>query len=645
MDARILQTTPFPGPSASVGRLEALLLPGPLSAVSAIIIVAAFWGWGGWLARRLRGNDRTTSLEESAGFVLATALTAALVHGLGLAGIGHLQTLRLLGIGIVAPGFTIALWTLHHRGAGWRSLFASLCQHRNHLDRAAMVCSALIMIGLGLAALGPPTDADSLHYHLGVPLQWLRAGAIQPMPYWLHARLAGLGETLILLGLALGTDILGAVLNVVGLVFILLAVGNGVRRPSDRPFAILLVISVPVLTFLVTTQKPQLFPTAAMLTAVVLLRRHRHQLTPGLLWLGFSGITFAISCKHSFFFSGLFAIAIGLLAAFRQRCLGLAIAILVLSMFLFPAPVLIRNILFYGDPISPMLERVKPNPDQAVTAFAWYLRNFGIRHTPTNLAQLPFLLVVPTDLGGVNGILGVGVFAVFLSRSGGRTDRIMLGASAAMTLLVLAFGPWGTRFLFEPYLWMVVAIARETRRPLARSLTVCLSLQGILTLGIALQGVWTLTPGALDAKRRERVMVDVAADYQLIRWLDTLLPADCVVAGIYPNHAQIPRAFIPTDYFRMLESAHLPESEKRRRIVELLDHFGVDTVVLYSVDRVYPFTRLVGPATLRLGVLPLSARAGRNPFAESFSLEATVVRYDSSRAEPSVKDAGVSGPR
>ncbi|NIR58223.1 MAG: DUF1420 domain-containing protein, partial [Gammaproteobacteria bacterium] len=27
-----------------------------------------------------------------------------------------------------------------------------------------------------LAALGPVTDADSLDYHLGVPLDWLRHG-------------------------------------------------------------------------------------------------------------------------------------------------------------------------------------------------------------------------------------------------------------------------------------------------------------------------------------------------------------------------------------------------------------------------------------------------------------------------------------
>ena len=47
------------------------------------------------------------------------------------------------------------------------------------------VLVGVILVVLLLAALGPATDADSLDYHLGVPLDWLRNGGAYARPDWL----------------------------------------------------------------------------------------------------------------------------------------------------------------------------------------------------------------------------------------------------------------------------------------------------------------------------------------------------------------------------------------------------------------------------------------------------------------------------
>ncbi len=631
MHSNLPQTTPFSGPTATVGRLEDLLLPGPFATVSAILMVFAFWGWGQWIAGRLLGKQRASVLEESAGSTLAVALTAAFTHGLGLAGFVHIPTLRAFGIVLMATGCVIAGRSWRGQWGALRRAIASAWRHGDQIERAATVCSMAIVVALGLAALGPPTEADTLHYHLGVPLQWLRAGSIDPMPYWLHSRLTGLGEALILLGLVLGTDNLSGVLNWAGLLIAIAAVGSCVRRPSDRPFAVLLVTSVPVLTYLVTTEKPQLFPAAAILSAVGMLRRRRHALSAGILWLAFAAIAFAISCKHSFLFSGLIAASIGLNEARRQRRLTLALMLLTLTFLIFPGPVFVRNLIFYGDPISPMLEKWRPNSDPVVVTFAWYLKNFGLRHNTTNLVQLPFRLVFPTELSRLNGALGLGVLAILLARGARRPDRTMLWASVGLTFVIFVLGQWSARFFLEPYLWMIVALARENRRPLARILTAVVIFQGLLTLGMALQGVVSLTPGLLNARTRERIMVERAADYQLDRWLDEVLPPDAVVTGMHPNHTHLPRRFIATDYFNALEIAHLTEAEKRARIVELLDHFGVNAIVTYSTDPVFPFKRLIGASTPTLGILLMDWRAIRNPFVKKTPVIVTVVRYVAAR--------------
>ncbi len=98
--------------------------------------------------------------------------------------------------------------------AGWIAAASSLRAARERLGSWARAFSApgdrwttigavlagFIAVALLLAALGPATDADSLDYHLGAAMEWLRAGGTTVRADWLHFRLAGLGEPLIALG-------------------------------------------------------------------------------------------------------------------------------------------------------------------------------------------------------------------------------------------------------------------------------------------------------------------------------------------------------------------------------------------------------------------------------------------------------------
>src|SRR5262245_50220081 len=119
------------------------------------------------------------------------------------------------------------------------------------------------MLALFATALGPVSDIDSLDYHLGVPLAWLRHGSATSLPEWFHARLVGVGEGLSLLGLALGGDSLGAVFQASGLVVAVIAVTAGRRRLEDRLLAMTLVTASPILLSLIATQKPMLLPAVS----------------------------------------------------------------------------------------------------------------------------------------------------------------------------------------------------------------------------------------------------------------------------------------------------------------------------------------------------------------------------------------------
>src|SRR5262245_50532739 len=203
-------------------RLADVVLPSPLAALIELLIVAgiAYLGWR--VAVRLR-RERVEALDVAAGFVAVTAAAAAVVHGLALAQLSTLAVLRPIAWSLGVVG---AFALVRHRAGianTVRSEIAALWQ-TPALERAAALIAGVSIVGLGLAAFGPPTDADSLDYHLGLALEWLRHGGAYPRPDWYPSQLAGIGESLNMLGLAGGTDGLGAGLQWGGVIAAAIAV-------------------------------------------------------------------------------------------------------------------------------------------------------------------------------------------------------------------------------------------------------------------------------------------------------------------------------------------------------------------------------------------------------------------------------------
>jgi Protein of unknown function (DUF1420) len=262
-------------------RLEDLLLPPPLPAIISLLIVLGTLNVSQWGARWLKDENKTAA-ELAALFVLTAGLLAALAHAVAWAGYACLPILRWIGWALAALGI---LELIRSKPGKLLSVLAEYWREGSRLQRLALVVSVLILIGLFAAALGPATDTDSLDYHLAVPLDWLRHGGAYPRPDWFSATYVGLGESLNMLGLAAGTDGLGAAFQAAGLVVALLGVTAFAKTRADQLFAVLLVVACPVIATLITAQKPQLLPAAALTVALVIIikRFNTFDLTTALL--------------------------------------------------------------------------------------------------------------------------------------------------------------------------------------------------------------------------------------------------------------------------------------------------------------------------------------------------------------------------
>jgi hypothetical protein len=561
--------------------------------------------------------------------VLTTGLLAALMHALAWGGYASVLALRLGGWVLAALGI-LELSSL--RLAGAKRVLHEYFSKASLAERCALALCLVTVSGLFAAALGPATDADSFDYHLGVPLDWLRYGGAYPTPDWFSARLVGLSESLNMLGLAAGTDALGAAFQAAGLVVALVGITAFAKVHADQLFAVLLVVACPVTLLLTTVQKPQLLPAAATTVALVLLIQRFKRLDPPTVLLAFGCAAVAMASKHSFLLTGSIVVFIGMVAAARAQRLGVAVLALAVCFSILAVPVFARNFAFYGDPLSPLLERWRPGGEPALIAWAESFRadygSFGEGPvTLGRLVRLPWDLAVTLKPGKFHLILGLGVFAFVLAlRERGPAPKLLLAALAAFVLLA-AFVPLGPRFFLEPYLWCAAAAAAVPWRPLKSLFFKVLALQAVLVAVAAVYLGVVLFRGTLTQAERERVMTVMAPGYNEAQWLDATLPPDAVALTVNIYLALMPRPFVSGA--RFLDSEEEPlTSNERQQFVAFLREQGVTVLVspypiespAYSWLATHYGTPLAGPVKLPF--------ATRSPFNRGSSRDMIVMRLN-----------------
>jgi hypothetical protein len=586
-------------------RLQDVVLPPPIPAVVALLIVAgiAFLGWR--LAIRLR-KQRVEALDGAAAFVAVTAMLAAVVHGLALAQLSTPAVLRSIGWGLGALG---AFAVLRHRAGisatvkrEWTALWRAPA-----LERAAALIAMVSVVGLGMAALGPPTDADSLDYHLGLALEWLRHGGAYPRLDWYPSRLAGISESLNMLGLATGTDSLGAGLQFGGMIAAAIALLACAPTPRDRLLAWLLVATCPVIAFLVPNQKPQMLPTAGTTIAIVMAVRRFDDFRSEDAVLALTAAMFAVASKTTFVLSIGFVVVVCVAAGRKSRRTAFVLGTAVVTFAVLALPVLLRNLAFYGDPMSPLLERFRAHPNPELTFYASYLKTMAGELTLRNLLRLPFDVTITTSPANYTNMLGIGVLAFVPALRASGSTRLLLWAALGAAVVSVLLGQLVARFFLEPFLWAGAAAVASGWTVSKRLLLRALTLQGALTAIVVLIGAASLFPGALTPGIRHAVLTRSAAGFTEAEWLDQVLPPDAVYLGVQHFYLFSPRPFVVCDPATSATGARADAN-----MIELVVGSGVTHLVIDDPNETFDrFSRrcgqpVTGPQPFRL--------ATRNPF-------------------------------
>ena len=637
--SQALGVAPPPGPWYG---LDANIAPAPWSAVLSIVMILGVTRLGGWCVSLLRlgtGNAADRQVWPHVAPVVGAGFLMVVCYPLALLGGFPREVARGVALGLLAlGGWQIVVWLSRCAREGaiprWRTGAARQPQGA----RRGAALSTLLLVGLGLLALAPVTDADSLSYHIGVALAVLNSGAFPVAPEWFQSRLAGSGEVLIALGLAIGAEQFGALLQFLGVVAILGILRHGEWADLDRSaWAVLAFLSCPVLVAWTASPKPLLLPMA-MTTIALYLAVH---------CLGQAGgqpnyarpveayilvcvlVMAATTNKLNFLLSGGMVGLLALGIMWRRGLAWPAIrwGLIAFALIMLP-PVLWKHTHYGGALWEPLLN---PFPGQwpGTDAFLTYLLDYRDSTMP-----FPLLLVIPDRLGAATTVLGVGIASLFLVprvlREPG-PGRIFATMALLLTLIASLAGQKASRFYFEPMTWLLMALliwAPVQQQKIWAGWTLLLRGQALLTLIMIVFGVATLSVGALSSQWRYDVMSRHSHEYQATHWLDQVAPPDARVISGIKSLGLLPRYPVSDDWRKFAAGnpeviafyQNLVAGRKPDHIIVIAGVGQPPSVSGYKVHVV------AGPADITM--------ATRNPFNAGAKSQAWLLKLDQSTLSP-----------
>jgi len=573
--------------------LDSFLLSPPLSLIASVLLFISVDAIGIYVLRIIKIDLLNYNWVRWQTPIIGAAVLSIILYPIALSGYSSLLVFRVIA-------FVLLVISLFHTIELFKNIFPIKKLELSFVNAILIV----LLVGYWILALLPITDADSLDYHVGVPIYLLNSGAMPVIPEWFHSRLAGSGEVLVALGLSVGAEQFGSLLQYSGLLAItgvLLHSANiaGIKE-HNNDWSVLIAIAVlssPVLVPLVSSVKPQLLPVAMTTTALALLIfslistktfTSNHYIKSYLLICIL--VMSASQMKFTYLLGGG---VIGLTALWWMKTKKLtSSAILVggFSFILIMLPAIIWKQYYFGGAYIDALFMPFTGDYFGMDNFEKMLRTY--RDSPI---WFPFSLVFPSQAGIVTTVIGVGVFMVALIRP--NKDKILwllIVLSAIVFIFSVLFGPSTSRSYLEPFIWLMFALSIQGKSLFFEKyknwLKIPIFLQSSIVIFIFIYSVVLFLPGITSVHAREQVMSKYANGYEVMQWVDDILPKDAVLLSSHRSIALSPRYTVSLDWLSFIE--HNKENIEVGFYLNKVKQKGVTHILFQGDD--YKNTELFG---------------------------------------------------
>ncbi len=440
----------------------------------------------------------------------------------------------------------------------------------------------------------PPSDADSLDYHLGFAVSAIENNSILPRNDWLHYRLFGYGEYLNLFGFIFFSKNFGQALNFYSLLLTCLILKDFMNYRKLNLNLVFYLLSTPLLIWLVYSSKPQLLLSQMILLIFILFLKGtvlRNIYVVSIM------LCFTIACKVSFIISAGFLSLLVLFYSIKQKYFLKYFFSGVIATVTVLLPISLLKFNFYGDFFPPMFENFKKINDPAISEFLFTLSRDSatfIQIDPYYFIILPMIATIPISTKILTTIVGFGfntlyLFPLFYKKIKNNINLLILISFIFISIIFFSFqNNFQPRYLLEAYLvnGLLFGMLLNDKKNLFKFLNLGFYFASFLILIIIIPISILYFSSNFNDNLYKKTMRKIANNFSEIEWIEkNISKDDVVVSQTARSHALMNFNFITRERTFQFHPAFRAEERKK--------YFGQDFISLKDLYKKYNISKLV----------------------------------------------------
>ena len=377
---------------------------------------------------------------------------------------------------------------------------------------------ALTLLAFFIISIAPPSMADALDYHYGVPLYLLNFNEFPNTYSWVHSNLAGNGEFINSLTIFLGTDNFASLLQIFALSCFLLFLREKIQNKKKLLFLCIFVLGSPTLLQLISGPKFLLFPQILTASALLLILEKKKIESSDYIFIAIL-LMGAAQFKLSFLLSGLIVGIFLFLKSFINNKINVLIFSIILLVIFF-GPTFLWNYnqldnFNYRNIITAL-------PKEYLSVLSGYRENFNYIY--------PLNLFLPNSIGSISTILGFQFFILFFIYRKNKDLNLLIVITFLTISLQYFLGMNEARIYYEFILWLAVGIYFLNDENI--NFTFFSKILLVQLLGVCCMAFYFALislPSLFSNEHRDKFMEKNSFEYSAVKWVNDVLPDDAKI--------------------------------------------------------------------------------------------------------------------
>ena len=413
----------------------------------------------------------------------------------------------------------------------------------------------LFLLGYFFLSISPITHADALSYHSSVAKFIANSGRFPSELNNFENLLSGSGEIVMSLGFLFNSEQLGNLVQFSGLLSL---IGVVRKNSNDKRLFSLLILSTPIIIFLCSSPKPQLFSIAsnALVFTIIFLNRtnflHNRKVLFSIAIIILVFLTNSINSKFSFILSGGILYLASLVYFYKKNFLIIFLSLSIIIFIFFYFPHIYWKYYNWGGDIYQYILNPFPTHLPGFNNFESYLTNYR--------RDIPLIyLLIPMSMGTFTNTIGVCLIFLFF------IPKIQYELRVRIILIILFYltivsikGQITGRFLVEPIFWLIIILSKEKIK-INNFFRIPLYIQSCVVFLFLIFATLNLFPGSLTKSLYEKTMNKYANGYSLYSWANSMISDEGTIISMHRSISLGKNKTLSANFLSYLSKTDNPE--------------------------------------------------------------------------------------